>query len=595
AGWKAGCTPEFEVLAGESGYPQVAMLQPAQPSSVAWGTVRLADGSAATLVDRSSDAEDVPSVEVIDASGNAIVRGRTNAAGQFAIGVSRVAAGVRVASAASRQELRFAPRAAGAAAAAVVVTLQNRRPAIGGVQLLVGGAVPRSVNPGDVVTLRPQVTDADGDALQFDWTANAGTITAAADGTASWQLPAFPARLRAYLIVRDGKGGSDRRVVSVNVGAAAPSVTVAAPGAPPTCNPLSLAAVPPPSGYPPTPPFLTFMGTTDNSAKYYANVDPRGLRKTLGAWWRVAGFNPSDGSGGVARAAYLNWNDLGFGRDMHFNQVGRNVYAWVTNYGCPDNNPRNADLAARPVPANAVATVCMEYAPVEGQTQPIVKFFVYVGGVASSPITGKADLDEWGAKPVPNLCQVCHGGQAPYSGGTNVNLGSSFIPFDLALLRFPGPSVTPPPADLAQYHKMNRIIADSTGANAAIVNLVNGWYTPLLSPPSQNNNYLPAGWKASGTVPATAAILYQNVLVPGCRSCHYSFSSSISWDTYQSAVNNRSSIQPLVCGKGPFMPHAAVTYINFWTNAYRFRDSPPYVLGIYRDANWTSFGGCTGR
>src|SRR3954468_5888710 len=76
AGWAAGCTPQFDVAAGESGYPEAAVVQPVQPSSVAFGTVRLTDGSAATLVDRSSDAQDVPTIEVFDAGGKVIGHGR---------------------------------------------------------------------------------------------------------------------------------------------------------------------------------------------------------------------------------------------------------------------------------------------------------------------------------------------------------------------------------------------------------------------------------------------------------------------------------------------------------------------------------------
>ncbi len=595
AGWMNGCTPEVGVTADDSAYPQAVELKPSAPNSVAWGDVSLADGSSAVQIDRGAAIEQVPSVEVLDAAGKSIGTGRTNAAGEYAIGLSGAAATIRVAAEAARQETRMFG-GPGAAAGATHIRLSNHRPVISQIGVLKGTAPASEVSPGDTLTLRPTITNPDGDNLRYYWSAGGGTITGTADGGATWQLPAFPARLSAYLLVTDGKGGADRRSISLSVGSLQANVELKMPGTPPSCSPLSLASVPPPSGYPPGPPvFLTFLDTTtDNSANYYRNVDPRNLRGTLGAWWQVAGFNPSDGSGGVAQAPYLNWNDLGFGRDMHFNQVGNNVYAWVTNYGCPDNDPNNANLAARPNPANAVATVCMEYAPVEGTTQPIVKFFVYVGGVATSPRTGKADLDVWGDKFVPNLCQDCHGGTSPYNGGTNVNLAANFIPFDLALLRYPGPSATPPPADLPAYYKMNSMIK-ATNPRPAIVNLINGWYTPLNTPPTQNNNYLPAGWQTGASVPATAAGLYQNVIVPGCRTCHYSFSSGINWDTYQSALNNNSFIQFYVCEPKPRMPHAAVTYINFWTNAYGFPTSPPAYLGTYTDPNWPSFGGCTGN
>jgi len=593
AGWEKGCTEEVEVTAGNSAYPRAVQLKPSAPNSVAWGDVRLADGSSAVTIDRGSAMEQVPLVEVLDASGKTVGSGRTNAVGKYAIGVSGAAATIRVSSEAARQEVKMlaAKAAAVGGAGAHNIRLSNHSPKISKIGVFKGTALTSAANPGDTLTLRPTATDPDGDRLTYHWSASGGTITSAADGTATWQMPAFPARLVAWLLVTDGKAGSDRQSITLRCGA---------PKGPPSCKPLSLANVPPPSGYSPGPPvtppnFLTFLLTRDNSATYYQNVDPKGLRGTLGAWWKAAGFNPSNGSGGVARAAYLNWNDLGFGRDMHFNQVGNSVYAWVTNYGCPDNNPQNANLAAKPVPADAVATVCMEYAPVEGTTQPIVKFFVYVGGVAGSTRTGQANLDEWGNKPVPNLCQTCHGGTTPYNGGTNVDLAANFIPFDLALLQYPGPSKKPPASDLPAYHKMNSIIAQVTNPRTAIANLVKGWYTPLKTPPTQNNNYLPTGWQTSARVPPSAGGLYQNVIVPGCRSCHYSFSSRIDWDSYSSALNDNSTIKAYVCAPQPVMPHAAVTYVNFWTNAYSFPTSPPAFLGKYSDSNWTSFGGCTGK
>ena len=593
-GWASGCSEEVEVSQGESAYPHPLELKAANANSVAFGSVRLADGTAPTLIDRATGTATVPSIEVLDAGGKTLTTGRTNADGHYAIGVAGAVASVRAAIGATRT----APRAleAPGVAADRRLILENSRPRVTGVELRKGDARAASVSPSDTVTLHPTVADPDGDTLTYEWHAVAGTITTAADGSATWKLPSHPMRARAYLTATDGNGGAVRHTVSLSVGGADARLEAAPAGAPAPCTPLSLANVPPPSGYPPTPPFLTFLNTgTDQSAAYYKNVDPQDLRTTLGNWWKNAGFSATDGSGGIAQAAYLNWNDLGFGRDMHFNRVGNNVYAWVTNYGCPDNNPTNADLAAKPDTSLAVATVCMEYAPVEGSTTPIVKFFVYAGGVPASGLTGAADLDEWGVKYVPNLCQVCHGGPSPYSGGTNVNLGSSFIPFDLALLRYPKSSVTPPASDLPAYYTMNRTIADYTKPRQPIIDLVNGWYLPLNTPPTQNNNYVPGAWQASTSVPATAAGLYSNVVVPGCRTCHYSMSADISWHTYDSFLDDRTMIQSYVCDANPYMPHAAVTYINFWTNAGGFPTSPPQYLGAYSDTNWTTFGGCTGK
>ena len=56
------------------------------------------------------------------------------------------------------------------------------------------------------------------------------------------------------------------------------------------------------------------------AADYYAALDPAGNKDTLGEWWQQNGFGADGlGSGNATyvNQAYLNNNDLGFGRDMH--------------------------------------------------------------------------------------------------------------------------------------------------------------------------------------------------------------------------------------------------------------------------------------
>src|SRR5205823_4198260 len=107
---------------------------------------------------------------------------------------------------------------------------------------------------------------------------------------------------------------------------------------------------------------------------YYQFVDPDGLRSTLGNWWQQNKFNKSTGAASnEAKAAYLNNNDLGFGRDMHMHVAGTNpdgspwVAAYVSNYSLqppvPDQNPFSADFAQAKDRTRAIATVCMEYSP----------------------------------------------------------------------------------------------------------------------------------------------------------------------------------------------------------------------------------------
>src|SRR5262249_121722 len=132
-------------------------------------------------------------------------------------------------------------------------------------------------------------------------------------------------------------------------------------------------------------------------------------------WWTINGFDPKTGIGkGEESAAYLNYNDLGFGRDMHILQQGENVAAYVTNYGDPQNlqDLLFADLAAGKVDPSG-RTVCMECSPVEGgefAKVPVVKFYVYESRDPEAKRLTSANLDGVGEKFVPNLCLNCHGG-----------------------------------------------------------------------------------------------------------------------------------------------------------------------------------------
>src|SRR5436190_1035172 len=163
------------------------------------------------------------------------------------------------------------------------------------------------------------------------------------------------------------------------------------------------------------------------AAAYYAAIDPASAKDTLGKWWQANGFD-ADGLGAgnatYVRQAYLNFNDLGFGRDMHCLKSGSNLACYVTNYGIADQNPANADAAENLDPTKRGATVAMEYnnsATSNPTTDERVQFYVFGGGVAASARIQFADLDGFGPKPVPFLCMVCHGGEPTLTGSTKSN------------------------------------------------------------------------------------------------------------------------------------------------------------------------------
>ena len=215
--------------------------------------------------------------------------------------------------------------------------------------------------------------------------------------------------------------------------------------------------------------FLAFKGagSSPQTQGYYAAVDPNNERTTLGAWWNKNGFTfdanglPTNGT----RTSYLNNNDLGSGRDMHFLQRGDGTAAaYVTNYGLFNQDHGNADLAANRT--NPGATVCMEYSPVEGQgATRVVKFFVYAGagGGANAPRVEFADLDGFGPKFVPNLCNNCHGGDynpanAAAPTFAEINMGAAFRELDIATYKFPGGRLVANNAEKDAFRTQNLIV-----------------------------------------------------------------------------------------------------------------------------------------
>src|SRR5262249_13417303 len=155
---------------------------------------------------------------------------------------------------------------------------------------------------------------------------------------------------------------------------------------------------------------------------------------------------------------------LGFGRDMYCQKQtasdGQTDYAcYVSNYG--DVTTADQQDAIDAVTGGPpVATVAMEYSRVESPLGTVnefddvnlpirtVKFYLYKG--AGDALLRAANLDGKGARPVPQLCMVCHGGALVkpqivvngqpvpvFSARDDVKLGSVFVPFDLRYYTFP--------------------------------------------------------------------------------------------------------------------------------------------------------------
>lgn len=325
-----------------------------------------------------------------------------------------------------------------------------------------------------------------------------------------------------------------------------------------------------------TGPYGTFLPENGEqvATDYYNTIDPgNATNPTLSAWWTNHGFSGTDGSGGT-RAAYLNHNDLGFGRDMTCKTTGGDLACYVTNYGLPDQNPNNADAAESKDAAKRGATVAMEFKASEPADRR-VRFYVYAGGDPAA--AGKlkfADLDGLGPKPVPHLCIVCHGGS--YNDTTKNTEQARFREFDLPSFKYSGGrswDFAPAPntltaSELTAFANLNKMIRDVAPATSPIKPLIDNWYpggfgagTAPVKPA------VPAGW--SGQVDG-----YHNVYAQSCRTCHVARDDGIAVDYFYtfSKFSDFQNTESLVCGSPKKMPNAFVTYKNFWSDLQRVID-----------------------
>lgn len=374
------------------------------------------------------------------------------------------------------------------------------------------------------------------------------------------------------------------------------------------------------------------------SLDYRHQIDPRGFRSTLSCFKALnriplkAGdppcvpadpaFVPQPALPETA-AVYANTADLGFGREMHCSQNGADVACYVSNYDAlvytgpgdaPDITKAQDAVSGLAGAIQPDATVVMEYSRIEdaaASASPItfsdparvVKFYVFDKN--GNP-QDAANLDGLGARPVPQLCMVCHGGFIPNPSGVttttggvhtpvfasrnDVKLGAKFLPFDLRNYTFAAPD-----SDLANpntkhnqqaaFQTLNQMVKVAPPPDLAdpssnvISDLYNAWYPANALPqlesapvPLWNTDLLHSGF-------------YVNVEGRSCRTCHATNASpNLRFEEPGTAgvgfEGNLGKVQQRAC-KEHVMPHARRTHDLFWTSV---GPSQPAQLQAFGDS-----------
>jgi hypothetical protein len=623
-GWQDGVFGKKIVITSGDEYVGGIEIKPQVGRGLLVGQVRRADGGASWVYEEFFGVSETAQVTALDASGNQVAEAvRANAGGQFAIaGLPQIPLQVRatIEAAVATQTVPVSALSFGGPALPATLTLNQRPPQIFSVVAKLNQNAVVEVAPGATVTVAVNARGFNQNALKFDWRIGEGMGTLKPAGAlADWTLPGVPGFYKAHVMVSDGFGGYATGSVSLLVGMsqgalagqplARAEAAASNTGPGPVIHSASLNASDPSPTPPPNPSFLNLKGpgSPDGANKYYAAVDPNGLRTTLGDWWHQNGFDRNTGqAAGQVRTSYLNFNDLGSGRDMYLLQhADGTVSAYVTNYvdTDPSGNPKfdqtlsYADSALAQDPNRRAATVCMEWSTVEGSPSPapkVVKFFVY-----DPPSKGGARLPNLNLGPgdrfIPELCLNCHGGD----NSGQADLKASFREFDTATFRYPAGRPAPNAAEMTAFKHQNFIVrgTDPTLSTQAIKDLINGWYhwnnirdIPVQIPvnggvlyidphpgnPAEDNSFFPPGW-ANTMNDMNIQMLYTGVVAKSCRTCHVAFSNNnnkghypnqqqlrIDWTTSQQFLTDIFTGSYVHTG---LMPHAPITFKNFWNDS----------------------------
>lgn len=321
--------------------------------------------------------------------------------------------------------------------------------------------------------------------------------------------------------------------------------------------------------------FLTFTNhlspaikENDSTANAYLKaVDPYRESATLDDFLSAHQFDEAT----ALNAKYMNGMDLGFGRNMYiWKRSNGDVVSFVKNHG--DNSPgmpgtsvpEAIDSDAEEIIGNAVsgdnllATVAMKYVASEQKTI----FFAYD---ASGNRVNQVDLDGRGAKYLPGVCNVCHGGyprplddQGNYPGEGDTD--ASFLPWDPDNFDFHTQAGLTRADQENVFWQMNQLLKD-TNPKPAVSEMLDKWY--VGDSETFNGYATPDGWTSNSS-------LYHGVVARYCRGCHLTRNDLYDFNDEADFAALKSRIESLVFSNR-LMPMARRTFDVFWTTMAPWR------------------------
>lgn len=235
--------------------------------------------------------------------------------------------------------------------------------------------------------------------------------------------------------------------------------------------------------------------------------------------------------------------------------------------------------------------------------------FPGAGGVTPNLATGLLEpfstgdpfppnLDFLGFKQHPGVCFVCHGGSPqpltasgayPRQGRVD---GFRYLPLDMRSLLFTsdsGPESTSRLSQEPQIKLYNQAVLQTvrrtretddqgTVRAAHLREVIVGWYEGFPGDQTMSGHvqqdFIPVGWRESRGAPPGSEHLYETVVGPSCRACHFNRELSLDFGTVRNFDAFRNDIlelvlRPLCRANNPkpgkrMMPLAHLTFQRFW-------------------------------